>query len=478
MLEEKPDYTYIFDDITDQPSRVWVFEHRSKTGNIVTVKVVSDHLSWWSARQMVATVADLVAIGAAVYVADRLSIRPKEQGCTIKVVLPVRCPELLRETEVTELLSEVLFWFTGDNWQFEFKNRCLERQMLLPVDVHKHFDEVCLWSGGLDSLAGLLNRLRTYPDRKYLLFGTGGSKYIHGLQSQIAKGVSSQFPGHTQLVQVPINLRNPGKLPHSSSQRSRGFVFLLLGAVCAYLGEADSLCIYENGVGAINLPYRAAEVGLEHARSVHPHSLLLMANLISYLLKKPFSFHNPFQYWTKAQMCEVFMQEALINLVSRTVSCDRRLRQRKQPIQCGRCSSCLLRRQALAANHLPDRTDYMVMEPTREDEPHLAAMLYQVDVFDSCFKTDDPWQSIIRRHLELHISVAALAKQENVSTNVIKERVLQLYRNYVEEWRRAGLIGEAKQADNEEADVVYNLPLDWERRCADGWEHPRHHRPA
>src|SRR5205085_10815902 len=148
---------------------------------------------------------------------------------------------------------------------------------------------------------------------------------------------------HVDLIHGPDFGRNDlNRIP-----RSRGFVFLLLGAVCALLEGKDELFVYENGIGAINLNYGSPEVGLDQSRAVHPISLIEMSHLVSNTLDAPFAFHNPFLFTTKAQMCEVFNrlpEQFLVQvnrLVSKTVSCDRRSRIPKELMQCGCCSSCL-----------------------------------------------------------------------------------------------------------------------------------------
>ena len=78
----------------------------------------------------------------------------------------------------------------------------------------------------------------------------------------------------------------------------------MLGAACAYLMGQKVLYLYENGIGAINLPYRESAVGLDHSRSVHPLTLLMVSDVISELLGQEFEVKNPFLFWTKAEMCK------------------------------------------------------------------------------------------------------------------------------------------------------------------------------
>ncbi len=460
------DYTYLFNDITDQSSRVQVSNHRDNKVYHATIGVRDNQLSWWQLSQMPATVADLIDVGTAIYVADRLSLRRRDKSCNIKVVLPVRQVDVFKQVEIVEQLQHILFWFTGDKWFFEFTprlraSRRSERQMILLNDVPRNPVEVCLWSGGLDSLAGLCKRLMDYPEQDFVLLGTGGSKYVRGVQQQVAGSLMAQFSGRIKLVQIPINLLNPENLRCSSSQRSRGFVFLILGAACAYLEGARTLKVYENGVGAINLPFRASEVGLDHARSVHPRSLYYMGKFISQLLEEPFSVENPFLYWTKAEMCRVFLEADLSSAVQLTISCDRRLRQKGQPAQCGCCSSCLLRRQALLANGIVDQTTYALDTTVSPmlGGLHLAAMLNQVNVIHSCLNMPNPSSRLLQHYPELRFDVIEVqVKQEGRSSGEIAKQLIKLYSSYAQEWEQVRRIMSEGLLSAEELQFLCEVP--------------------
>lgn len=439
------DYTYIFSPITNTLARICFIDYHKDEQHFLQVSVNDKQLLRKSLRQIPTEVADFVDIAVAVYVADRLSIQKADMPRSIGIVMPVRNPEILSNPQIIEHLQDVLNWYTDDHWSFEFTphtayDHPAQTCMSFESDGKKPV-EVALWSGGLDSLAGLYNRLLIEPLTHYTLFGTGANTFIHSTQLQLARAIRKEFSDRIAFVQFPIQLNGTKGLRKSSSQRTRGFVFMLLGAVCAYMEGQNSLYIYENGVGAINLPFRESEVGLDHSRSVHPLSLLHMSNLVSQLLSKSFTFRNPFWLWTKAQMCERLAHTAATDLIFLTITCDRL--HREQPMQCGRCSSCWLRRQALAVQEIEDRTAYLatVVSPydsshRPSDADHLRAMRYQVDTLRSLLNENDPWRSIIKQYSNSRLSdiVDRKAKQEGIAPAKLKEQLLQLYKRYVREW--------------------------------------------
>ena len=438
------DYTYLFDPLTEMPARVRVIDQHVREQYALQVAVDDHQLLLKTHRMMPAEIADLVDVAVMVYVADRLSIRQADMPCCIHSILPVRHPEVLGRSPVVERLQDVLFWYTGDHWSFEFTlrtvhGRSAEVQMCLPITDPVQPVKVALWSGGLDSLAGLYNQLVAEPITKYTLLGTGANTLIYSIQQRIAEAVGKQFHNRTKLVQVPYHLLESKDVAKSSSQRSRGFVFLLIGAACAYLEGQHTVYIYENGIGAINLPFRESEVGLDHSRSVHPLSLLHMSNLVSQLLGRPFTFENPFLFWTKAQMCAILAQRNALDLIFLTITCDRL--HREQPMQCGCCSSCLLRRQALAVLGIEDQTPYIVTAAHSDDRArglshsnHLRAMLSQVNSLRFRLNAVDPWRSLSKQYVILQEIVDQGARQEGITRAVMVERLLQCYSCYVHEW--------------------------------------------
>ncbi len=189
-------------------------------------------------------------------------------------------------------LNDLLIWTTGNQWIFEFKKRQIsgrfvEQQPILFPTITEN-SEVALWSGGLDSLAGLYTRLKANPDKSFTLFGNGSNKIVFHDQKKLAQQIDSIFPKRIHLLQVPIHFNKSGHIPKNKLSRARGILFTLLGSVCAYLMGKRQLFIYENGVGAINLPYSKATVGLDHSRSINPITLLMVSDLVSEIIGERF----------------------------------------------------------------------------------------------------------------------------------------------------------------------------------------------
>lgn len=457
--------TFQFSSIAEGLSRVDIATH--ETGEMRSVSVaVNDHqLIERSSAYLPSRLANLIDIATAVYAADRLGLRRNrtlygETRRNIEVILPVRNPDYFNQPHILERLSDTLYWYTEDNWTFKFEyrdtyGRSAERQpRLIPSGTAP--DTVILWSGGLDSLAGACNLQFNDATTRVRLLGTGGDKTALGRQTKVASILRNNLGDKFTLRQVPLHLhygRDYKIRDLNRICRSRGFVFLLLGAVTALLEGCKELLVCENGVGAINLNFSGSELGLDHTRSVHPISLIEVSDLISELAELPFAIRNPFLFQTKAQMCEVFhwVPERIRKAIPATVSCDRPQRRPGQRLQCGHCSSCLLRHMGLIVSGIGDYTLYNhpLLQPT-PSRSHYWAMSQQVETLRASLENTGVgnnenryvrasvpagWDRLALEYADTLPDLAnSLAASSGSDISSIQQQIVCLYRKHIWEW--------------------------------------------
>ena len=305
---------------------------------------------------------DLLDVAMAVYVADRLVKRERKDGAwlprNLRLKVPVAEPE--RWEELKPQLASLLEWLTTDRWAFTFTSELTHHRdrpasALPPLNPNRPF--VGLYSGGLDSLAGVVAQALGSSYDAAVLVGAQSGGRLKGLQSAQHKLLKQHFSQlHWEDVRGFSHPYKKGKLEHwhipeqrqEKSQRARGFLFLAFGAVTAYAYNADTLHVYENGVGAINLPYTSAFSGADATRAMHPKTLLETGRLFSCLFEQPFRITNTSLWRTKGEMCAQLAEVGLADLVNVTKSCDS-YPLREGADQCGLCTSCLLRRLSLHA---------------------------------------------------------------------------------------------------------------------------------
>jgi hypothetical protein len=246
---------------------------------------------------------------------------------------------------------------------------------------------------------------------------------------------------------VPFNLTaNTHPDRHERSQRSRGLVFLVLGGVTADMAGVDELHVYENGVGALNLPYSAGQLGAQSSRAMHPATLNAAGSLLSLVFDRQFLVTNPFSLRTKGELCRALSSESY-SLIGHTVSCDRFPQRVAGHPVCGVCTSCLLRRQALWSAgllHLESkqhyRFDVMGSASIADDRLFfLDLMQFQAEELRQAADSSEPWARLVQ-------SFPALARVPNDLTQgtgplfqtTSREGVIAMLKRYGAEWAAFG----------------------------------------
>lgn len=301
---------------------------------------------------------DLLAVAIAVYCADRVVMRDEgPDGWTrhIQVDVPVRRPDRWDN----DLLEQAISFLTGDHWRLKLRCgqphpglRTTGRSLITP-------DAVALFSGGVDSLAGVCTSRQAGETMALASYYDEGS--TGRLQKQLVATLGSDHP-HCQFriewVNRPrsTNRRNP-KEPTS---RSRSLLFLALGLLVACAQGARRLQMAENGYIALNVPLHQGRIGSLSTRSAHPQFVDDLNQVIGGT-DLGVQIDNPYLLMTKGEVAECLMQHAS-HVAWTTVSCAHPAagRWRRQPFgNCGYCYPCIIR-QAGFHRFGKDDTPYLV----------------------------------------------------------------------------------------------------------------------
>lgn len=350
---------------------------------------------------------DLARIGTAVYVSDRLTRRPRRSqgtGREIDLRVDVTSPEFW--TRHADLITRILGVVSNDVWDLQFKAGITELAQVGLFGEGDPIPVVCLYSGGLDSAAGLLNRLRDGV-RSVV---TVTVCHQPGQRRRVLRQLDAfrrQYNAQIIPIIVRTTLRQAPLLKHQElSQRCRSFLFLAIGgAVAATVGASD-VEIYESGVGVLNLPSMTGMlVGARATRSCHPELVRLMTQLVSAAAGRRIAFSEPFVHHTKSEVVRAFAEAGLQAVVPLTASCVHYpVRIRGTAKQCGLCFACIGRRQALFAAGVDDPVNQYrrdIFDPqcdaTPTDLESLRADLFQIARLAELSSSEPPaWFS---RHL-------------------------------------------------------------------------------
>ena len=291
--------------------------------------------------------ADLLVLAAAIFAADRGSLRgQREDVCRhFNVRLPVA--NAARIGPVIPLLERALHTLSNDSWTL-----VLDDSRQLPeerVATTKAGDITLLFSGGLDSLAAAIEFGRA-PVPLQLVSHITRNRVIDLAQEELAALL--QANGYNVAHhQVFVSSRTRLGLVHDveNSQRTRSFVFLVLGALVARRTESfDLVYLAENGQMAIHLPLTSARVSAFSTHTAHPDVLADMQTALSEILDVPIRIINPYVHRTKAEVVAPIIA-ALPQAVRLSNSCWKSARLPAGINHCGECVPCLERRIAISS---------------------------------------------------------------------------------------------------------------------------------
>ena len=313
---------------------------------------------------------DFLLIAGTCYTIDKAVARQTASDCwtrNLDVSFPVSDPK--RWETVAGRLDTALTFLSGDVWRTSFRALpCelfvapkLRRKKTIAPDEPYAFEAVSLFSGGLDSLIGVIDFLAASPTARVLLVGHYDAAGPKSQQEELYEHLKTQFPGRIKLVQVRISQRPVKNV--EPSLRSRSIVFIGLGIYAASeVGPEIPLLAPENGTIALNLPLTPSRNGSCSTRTMHPFYLDKLRSVLNDLGLKN-TLTNTLGLKTKGECVAACRDQVLLSsLAEKTVSCSHGSRRqdwkRKKAANCGYCVPCLFRRASLHAAKLDSGKDY------------------------------------------------------------------------------------------------------------------------
>lgn len=346
----------------------------TRDGRSTFVGAVDPHLSGLGAVNPLNV--DLVRIALAVFSADRSVLREgrgsswnaRDFDITVEVNDPATW------TAHTQRLSQLVGFLSGDHWDFQFAQAVALEEGVLPLE-EQHFDRTVLLSGGADSAAGaLLSALELGPGKSHALVSQFSSTALSPIQQNIVSSIGRLAPG-VQQVHHQFRLHRRSKrldgtpFKDEPSSRSRSLLFLALGLAVAERANSK-LWIPENGFASLNPPLGADRRGSLSTHTTHPRFLRELSDLMRSVGGHG-EIENPFEGLTKGEMFQrvaaAVGTDAASAYLSATNSCshtDARYSGAPAGSSCGVCFGCLIRKSSFNASGVPDKTSYLVDDPS------------------------------------------------------------------------------------------------------------------
>ena len=311
-------------------------------------------------------VLDLLEIASYVYCADRMTFRGSKDAVEyhrwsrkFEFVVRVRDEGFWNTPEVKQALSDALEFVTGDReYRFEFQpGHSTSPTGLFDSKEFSVADQrdvsIMLFSGGLDSLAGALERLANTNEQVCLVSHQSFQPSIIGTQNRLVDALKLRFPDRVHHYCFKCSLKGIPRAPEET-QRSRSFLYTSVAFALTYALKQNKFYVYENGVTSINFARREDLFNARASRTTHPQTIGLLQKFFSLVFKKPVSIRVPFLWNTKMEVFKSINASGHANLISSAVSCTRTARNIGLASHCGECFQCVDRRIAAYASKFED----------------------------------------------------------------------------------------------------------------------------
>jgi len=406
-------------------------------------RIHADTISHFACHDLQRRSNDLLRIASTVYAVDRIFARNRrnaDDGWTRRFVVEIEVADcrFWRRSNVAQLLSECLDFLTGDVWEFRFLDSGVS-----PNGKHqKHLEfgsarqrspTVCLYSGGLDSAAGLVRRLTSQPNTEYQPVTVWHRSGLRGTVLRQLEVLRERTDQRLTPLVAKYAMIRPSKLgTEETTQRSRSFLFSSVGAVAASAVGATRVEVYESGVGAVNLPLQTGMLGSRATRSCHPHFFQTFSRLLSDVLSHPLEIALPYIHCTKGEVARALLEAGLREFAHSTISCVHYPLREEKFKRCGLCPACLFRRVSLSAAGIHEPENIYKWDIFRQDAHslsqdrlrYLKAFVIQVNGLS---ELDAPGRvpRLLSRHLH---GTSVLGNGESA------DRFVDVYRRYRQEW--------------------------------------------
>lgn len=311
-------------------------------------------------------ILDLLEIAAYVFAADRWMLRGEKDAVefhswmrSMHLVIRVRESNFWNRPEVKEKLSSALVFMTGDKeYTFDFisghstgPTSLFDREEF--IIEPRNQASVVLFSGGIDSLAGVLERLHSTKEDIYLISHRSGQPSTKRTQKQLVEALERMYPGRIHHYSFECGLTRYRRAAEET-QRTRAFLFASIAYALAHRLSQPHFFVYENGVTSLNLPRRQDLINARASRTTHPKTLALMSLFLSEVQGASVKAINPFWQLTKTDVLELLDRLGGRNLLGSAVSCSKTFQRVGPATHCGCCFQCIDRRLAAYASGLQE----------------------------------------------------------------------------------------------------------------------------
>jgi hypothetical protein len=341
-------------------------------GNLRTVPTTIDFRPLYDFSKDTTSVAfDFFVIGILIYCTDNLLERESYSidgwAREIEVEFPVN--NLKSWTNSKEKLEKILCFLTGDYWNISFKKSTIKNYYTdlkgrwksnIQNFNQNEYTFVSLFSGGLDSLVGVIDGLEKLKNgEKALLIShfDGSSPGAKIDQERLNEYLYSNYKNKYDWLQEGVYLHNKDEdnkdVNKEPSFRSRSILFMAISTLCIdKTPKCNVLTVPENGTISLNYPLTKSRSSTLSTRTTHPFYITSLNELFR-AIGLNVTVINPYDGDTKGELVKRCGNQAILKgIYKQSVSCGKRGRRMNWDVKsgtshCGVCMPCIYRRAAL-----------------------------------------------------------------------------------------------------------------------------------
>ena len=220
---------------------------------------------------------------------------------------------------------------------------------------HRQNAKVILFSGGLDSIAGIVSDLENSDDQLCLISHRSRQPRTAKTQDGLIEALNLHYPGRLKYYKFYCSLHKTTR--KEETQRTRSFLYTAIASALSCTFSQQEIFVYENGITSINFPTRQDQMNARSSRTTHPKTMDLLESLFAEIYQPKIRIATPFLWKTKTDIFQILSEVKRKDLITSTVSCSQTFRHTGQATHCGGCSQCIDRKFASYGSELDDVDD-------------------------------------------------------------------------------------------------------------------------
>lgn len=299
---------------------------------LATPLLETDHYRWLKSPDLVRE-STLARLAHTIFLLEKalVSQRPR--------VVQIGVPETLRDAleldrisaELRKLLNLVLV----EDLEFEFSFSSDDVEPL--ARARESADAVCLFSGGVDSLCGILDTAQRFNNIRPLFCSHTDQSKIHTIVDSLRRRLPEPLPKRFCTMRVP-------PIQTGGYAQTRGFLYLLSGAAVAHATGSNRLVISEVGPTMYQPRFGPLD---EVTMTTHPYVVRAAQSIATLILGTEPEFHLPFEDCTKAEVLAGCLAPRLLRETHSCIS-------QRFGTHDGTCYGCVVRNLSARAAAVPD----------------------------------------------------------------------------------------------------------------------------